>query len=120
MPRNMSFSLTTDQVRQQTKTVTRRMGWRNVKKGDVINACVKCMGLGRGGKIEKICQIRVVDVRRESLSLTRTEPNACALEGFPDKQPSEFMRLFCDANDCHPDVDVTRIEFEYINPKGGA
>ena len=35
MPRNMSFALTTDQVRKQSKTVTRRMGWRKTKPGEV-------------------------------------------------------------------------------------
>jgi len=45
MPRNISFALTTKQIRNRSKTVTRRLGWLHIKKGDVLNACVKCMGL---------------------------------------------------------------------------
>lgn len=44
MPRNMSFSLTTQQMRDRTKTVTRRKGWEFLRTGDIVNACVKCMG----------------------------------------------------------------------------
>ena len=80
MPRNMSFSLTTDQVRNRTKTVTRRLGWwknkhgkRLLQVGDIVNACVKCMGL----------------------------------------QP------VCDHMGGSPYQEVTRIEFEYVEPTDG-
>lgn len=42
--RNMSFSLTTDQIRGRTKTVTRRLGWRFLQSGDQVQACVKSRG----------------------------------------------------------------------------
>lgn len=35
MPRNMSFMLTVEQYRNQTKTVTRRNGWRFSKVDDI-------------------------------------------------------------------------------------
>lgn len=37
MPKNMSFMLTTERVRNKTKTVTRRLGWQNLKRGEIIN-----------------------------------------------------------------------------------
>lgn len=49
--RNMSFMLTTAQIRDRSKTVTRRLGWWNLRVGDVVMACEKCQGLGKGGKI---------------------------------------------------------------------
>ena len=45
MPRNMSFMLTTEQVRNKTKTVTRRLGWWFLKPGEIVNAVEKGMGL---------------------------------------------------------------------------
>jgi hypothetical protein len=50
--RRMSFSLTTDQVLAQTKTVTRRFGWDSLKPGDIIQPIRKGMGLKRGQKQE--------------------------------------------------------------------
>lgn len=41
MPRNMSFALTTDQVKDRVKTVTRRNGWWFLKPGDIVNAVKK-------------------------------------------------------------------------------
>ena len=44
MPRLMSFSMTTPQVRARTKTVTRRLGWRFLKPGVVLWAVEKAQG----------------------------------------------------------------------------
>ena len=52
MPRNMSFAMTTEQVRNQTKTVTRRQGWRFLNAGDILQPVVKGMGLKKGEKKE--------------------------------------------------------------------
>lgn len=118
MPRNISFSLTTDQIRARTKTVTRRKGWTFLKPGDVLNACVKCMGLKPGEKIERICQIRVVSVRRESLQVLcddRTYGRKEAKrEGFPELRGHEFAQMFCQHMGGYFDQEVTRIEFEYV------
>lgn len=130
MPRNISFSLTTAQVRAKTKTVTRRMGWLSLKKGDVLNACVKCMGLKPGEKIEVICQIRVTDVRRELLRRMVKEgkygADECRREGFPRMGPHEFVTFFCGSHGIKTDdlgnteAKVTRIEFEYPPPPSNA
>lgn len=117
MPRNISFALTTDQIRDKTKTVTRRKNWLFVNKGDILNACVKCMGLKPGETIERICQIRVTDVRREKLSamrILRYGDKEAILEGFPELSGREFVRMFCDHMGGKPDQEVTRIEFEYV------
>lgn len=110
--RNMSFMLTTEQIRNQTKTVTRRLGWKFLKEGDIVNACVKCQGLKKGEKIEKICQLRVTSVRREWLEwISKGE---CVKEGFPDMEPVEFIDMFCEHMKCKPFDFVNRIEFEYV------
>jgi len=115
MPRNMSFALTTDQIRNRTKTVTRRTGWQFLNHGDVLNACVKCMGLKPGEKIERLGRIRVVAVWREALSLIRWEPSGTAREGFPEMSPNEFLAMFCGHMGGHENQIVTRIEFEYLD-----
>lgn len=117
MPRNMSFMLTVDQIRNRTKTVTRRKGWQFLEAGDIVNACVKCMGLKPGEKIEKICQIRVVSVRRERLSsmLIGGYGNyESTREGFPDMSGRQFVEMFCQHMGGPHNQQVTRIEFEYI------
>lgn len=109
--RNMSFSLTTNQIRQRTKTVTRRLGWKTLKPGDLLCACRKCMGLKPSESIERLGTIRVVSVRREPLDAITTAD--VAREGFRGMSPEEFVRMFCDHMGGVPEQDVTRIEFEY-------
>ncbi len=118
MPRNISFSLTTNQIRKRTKTVTRRLGWLHIKNGDVLNACVKCMGLKPGEQIERLGQIRVVSVRREPLTSMWLEPYGTIEakdEGFPDMTGAEFVLMFCRHMNCDEAKEVTRIEFEYVD-----
>lgn len=120
MPRNISFALTTEQIRNRTKTVTRRLGWKNLKKGDILNACVKCMGLKKGEKPEKLCQIRVVAVRLERLSMMCERvyklygKEEAKKEGFPQMDGAGFVDMFCANMMCDSETKVTRIEFEYL------
>ena len=113
MPRNMSFSLTTKQVRKGTKTETRRDGWWNLKPGEIVNACVKCMGLKKGEKIEVIRQIRIVRTDRVPLCII-TEEQVFA-EGFPNMTPNEFIDFWLRSHGKRGYVDwmVNRIRFEY-------
>lgn len=119
MPRNMSFSLTTDQIRNRTKDVTRRKGWMFLKAGDVLNACVKCMGLKPGEKLERLGRIRVVDVRVESLARLYFDPvygnDEARREGFPELSGCEFINMFCAHMGGLRDQELTRIEFEYVD-----
>jgi hypothetical protein len=116
--RNISFMLTTEQFKNRTKTVTRRVGWAKLKPGDVLMGCVKCQGLGKGGKIETLGPIRVVSVRRERLDAITGDD--CVKEGFPafQQQPEIFVEMFCRHMKTWPAQVVTRIEYKYLEAKG--
>lgn len=117
--RNMSFALTTQQVRDQTKDVTRRMVWLHLKPGEQFQPVLKCMGLRPGEKIERInAPVTVVSIRREPLRRMIGDPDygreECRREGFPHLSPSEFVEMFCKSHKgCTPESIVTRIEFSY-------
>lgn len=121
MARNISFALTTQQFRDQTKTVTRRLGWLKLKAGDELMGCVKCMGLKLGEKPERLGLIRVVDVRREPLALMTWNADygkeeACK-EGFPEMDGAAFVAMFTENMKCSEFTEVTRIEFQYVDAK---
>ncbi len=112
MPKNMSFSFTTEQIRNRTKTVTRRLGWKDLRPGTILTACEKCMGLKLGEKVKKICRIRVISVSREHLhDLTQEEIDK---EGYPGMSPPEFVEKITKSNRKNYIDYVTRIEFEYV------
>lgn len=118
--RNISFMLTTRQVRDRTKDVTRRRGWRNLKAGDRLQACEKCQGRRNGKPLVKLCVIEVVNVRREPLLTLLRDPAygvaECRREGFPEMAPREFVDMFCGSHKgCLPESDVSRIEFRYVD-----
>lgn len=111
--RNISCALTTPQILDQSKDVTRRLGWLHLKAGDLIQPVKKCMGLKPGEKIEKLGPpVRVVSVRREALHWIT--PDDCRREGFPDMTGDEFVAMFCATHKgCMPATEITRIEFTY-------
>lgn len=116
--RNISFSLTTDQIKNRTKTVTRRLGWLNLKVGDRLQGCEKCMGRRNGEPLVKLAVIEVVSVRREPLVLMINSPaygkEEVKKEGFTCT-PERFVEFFCDSHKgCWQESDVTRIEFKYV------
>ncbi len=113
MPRNMSFSLTTPQVRAKTKTVTRRLGWSFLKRGEVVQTIEKGQGLKKGEHVKRICLIRITHVSREPLSNLKRH-DECIKEGFEDLSPTDFVSMFCKHNGCTPETMVNRIEFEYL------
>lgn len=115
--RNMSFMLTTEQMENRTKTVTRRLGWRNLKPGQHIAACRKCMGLKKGETIERIAVLWVRSVTREPLCHILDQGiEECAREGFPHMKPERFVDFFCASHKgCKPDSLVTRIAFDYVD-----
>jgi len=113
MPRNISFSMTTEQVRRREKTVTRRIGWAFLKPGDVLQAVEKAQGLKKGEKVVRICEIVVESTRWEPLAKITKED--CGREGFPEMSPDQFIDMFCRANNWKPSLDVNRIEFTYID-----
>lgn len=119
MPRLMSVSMTTDAVIERRKTVTRRKGWMFLKPGDRLTLCRKVQGRKRGEPLERLAEVEVVDVRRESLALLTTEWDYgwadVAREGFPGLVPTYFVQqFFVDAQGMSPLDDVTRIEWRYL------
>lgn len=122
--RNISFMLTTQQVRDRTKTVTRRLGWLTLRPGDRLRGVEKAMGLKKGEKVKPLATIRVVNVRTEPLSAMISDTDyglaECEREGFGDhpslRWPGEFVTFFCASHrGCTPDTLITRIEFEYVD-----
>ncbi len=115
--RNMSFMLTTEQFKNQTKTVTRRNGWENLESGTHLMGCEKCQGLKKGEKINRLGEIIILTKRRERLDRMTKEPHygqtEVIKEGFPDMTPKEFVDFYCTHNKCKPDTLVTRISFDY-------
>ncbi len=110
--RNISFALTTEQFRNRTKTVTRRLKWEKLKAGDLLCGVVKGMGLKPGEEIQRLGVIRVMSVRRECLS--NLDHLDVRDEGFPAMTPREFVGMFCKHMGCDQREIVTVIEFKYI------
>lgn len=74
MPKRMAFSKTIPQMRNRTKTVTRRFGWWDsrtgqprVTPGEIVTAVEKGMGLRKGEHQKVLHRIRIVSIRREPL-----------------------------------------------------
>ncbi len=90
--RNMSFALTTKQVRNKTKDVTRRFGWWFLEPGDLVQPVAKSMGLKKGQKIKKIGDpIRILSSLADPLGAVTLEE--CAREGFPELTPFGFLDM---------------------------
>ena len=119
MPRNISFSLTTKQFRDRSKTVTRRLRWDNVKVGDILMGVEKAMGLKPGEKMVRLGPIRVTDARNEPLQLMIDDPDygktEAAKEGFPEMSGAEFVAMFCKHMKVVPSYAPKRIEYEYVD-----
>lgn len=120
--KSMSFMLTTQQIRDRSKTVTRRTGWADLKPGTLLRAVVKGMGLKKGERMEPLAIIRVLSVRRERLSEMTKDLDygfsEIAKEGFADiptlAYPFLWVEMFCGSHGCKPRDVVTRIEFRYV------
>ena len=120
--RNMSFSLTTEQVRNRTKDVTRRLGWKNLKPGEHFIAVVKALGLKKGERIVKICELECISNTPEPLKDIFFRPRRSGSrrtevvrEGFHEILPEEFVAMFVYHMHITPDTIVNRIEFKYVD-----
>lgn len=111
--RNMSFSKTTQQIKDRTKTVTRRWGWWDLKDGERMCAVEKAMGLKKGEKINRLCVIEILNTCPAPLcNITKAE---CVFEGFPDSEPFELAALLIDMRPKKCKYDhPNRIAFKYI------
>lgn len=114
--RMMSFALTERQLMDGSKTVTRRVGWRDLKPRTRLLAVRKAMGLKAGEKVQPLCEIEVVSVRRERLG--DMEDDDCAAEGFPHLTHDQFIDMFVSKVKAPTmsalEVPVTRIEFRKV------
>lgn len=111
--RHMSFALTKGSILSRSKRVTRRLGWKTLTPGTLLQPVEKSQGLKKGEHVQSIGgPIRVVGVRHELLYHITNED--VVLEGFPHLTPDEFVAMFCQHNKCAADTEVARIEFEYI------
>lgn len=140
--RNISFSLTTSQVRTSFETrvvikdVTRRLGWWNVQPGELLMGCEKCMGRRPGEPLVRLGVVRVLTAAPEQLGTLLLEPYGttearregfCHWTQFPFKNPEEqrrvrgknlgaaFVEFFmAHAKRVTPETEVNRISFEYL------
>lgn len=113
MPRNMSFAMTTKQIRAQSKRVTRRQGWTNLEPGTLIQPVEKAMGLKKGEKVKKIGGLIRILSNQSQVIRDMQEPDL-HLEGFPEMNIDEFIEMYCKANNVRPSDICNRIEFEYL------
>ncbi|WP_280413759.1 hypothetical protein [Nocardia carnea] len=114
MPRLMSVSLTENQVRDRSKTVTRRVGWTMLRAGDRLTLCRKVMGRRRGEPLVRIVDVEVVSTRREPLDAITVDD--VTAEGFPQMTTSDFVDFFCASHrGCGPATEITRIEWRYLD-----
>lgn len=125
--RNMSFMLTTEQIRDRTKTVTRRVGWEFLQEGDLLRAVVKGQGLKKGERVTELGVLRVENVRREPLRALLDDLDYgiadVAREGFAGpplySSPGAFVEFFQNTHQAKArptlDTPVTRIEFSYLS-----
>jgi hypothetical protein len=108
----MSFMMTTAQMQNEIKSVTRRFGWWTLKAGDKVMAVKKAMGLRKGEQMQKLYPIEIVSVRKERLcDITKAE---CIKEGFPDFEPKDFIEMLCNHYNVEPTKEINRIEFRKV------
>lgn len=119
MARLMSVALTVPQVRDRSKTVTRRDGWLMLKPGDPLTLCEKVRGRKKGEPLVRITDVQVVSVRREPLNAIT--PQDVATEGFPGWTVEKFVSYFAGTHrGCEPGTVITRIEWRYAGPPHSA
>jgi len=116
--RRIAFSHTTPQILDRSKTVTRRVGWRFLQPGDLLQAVDKARGLERG-EARLLAVLRVLSVRVEPLSRLRTDPryaeDELPREGFPCWTLDEFLESFKRTHGLKSESAlITRIEFEFV------
>lgn len=112
----MSFALTTRAYRDGFKTVTRRLGWANLKPGEVVMGIEKGQGLKKGEKVTRIGAFECVSNKRERVDAILNYPKyETALEGFPAMSADEFVHMFCKHNGCTRRRKINRIEFRHLS-----
>lgn len=109
----LSAMLTTDQVIDRTKDVTRRANWLHIGAGTPLTVCTKVQGRKAGEPLIRLAEVVVVTLRREPLGAITAED--CVREGFPNHSPTQFVEFFCrHMRGCTPTTPITRIEWMYL------
>jgi hypothetical protein len=119
--RRMAFPHSATEVRERMQTVTRRVGWRFLKPDDLIQAVDQARRLGPDEPVRELAVLRIRDVRVEPLSRLVTDAryaeDELPREGFPCWTRDDFIARFLRTHRLKTaDVEVTRIEFEYVEP----
>ena len=116
--RNISFFLTEHQFLNDSKDITRRLGWINLQPGDRLMACRKCQGIRPGESIVRLGPIEILDARREPLNRMIEDADYGRIEaireGFPELTGEAFVQLFCLHMKSDPADIITRIHFRKI------
>jgi len=115
MTRLISCSHTIDQIKDRSKTVTRRKGWRFLKPGDRLVVVEKAMGLKKGEHPVRLAEVEVVSIRRGRLDDIHYDINDPAREGFPEMSTTDFIEFFCRTFGGTFAQEVTRIEWRYVD-----
>lgn len=96
MPRLMSFAHTVEQIRAGTKTVTRRLGWENLRPGERFWAVERLRGLKKGSHVKRLALLECVSNRREPIAAVLTASVAeISKEGFPAMGPGGVLADVC-------------------------
>lgn len=110
--RRISFMKTTPALLAGEKTVTRRMGWANLRPGTRLEAVDDY----RKKSPRVLGVLEVVSVRRERVDAITDED--VAREGFA-MSAAEFVAMYCEVFRCEPGTLVTRIEFRLVERRQG-
>ena len=103
------MGLTEESFLRGDKDVTRRLGWRFAKEGDLYLVVNRVMGISEERPVRKLGIIEVVNARFEPLNwITRADVRR---EGFAGWTPRQFVEFFCKHMKCPADKEITRIEF---------
>ena len=110
--RNMSFSLTTEQMRKRMKTQTGRLNWDFLQVGCVVMSVEKGRGLRKGERVNRLYPIRIT--RKWRAPVKSIDQAGCMREGFPDMTPDQFVAMFCAHNKCSPARVINWFQFEEV------
>jgi hypothetical protein len=111
----MSFPDTALEVRERLQTVTRRPGWRFLKPDDLIQAVEFESNSPRVLGVLRVRNVRVEPLSRLVTDATYAE-DELPREGRPCWSRDHFIATFLRRHRLkNTSVDVTRIEFDYVD-----
>jgi hypothetical protein len=110
--------LTTAQIKNRTKFVTRRLGWKKLKPGELFQGVEKAQGLKKGEHPVPLGIMRCDSNTEEQLRRMTDDREyglrEVKLEGFPTKTPDAFVEMFCEHTGIQQTAGIQRIQFSYV------